>query len=129
MLCGSPPARLSGQGDANHSPTGQRRPDVTLSFTNQSRSYDATRQAVRFWGYDGALEVSFFVRPPASMHGAGRGRTKSEPTTSDARRDAATTTLSPAQPCGNPAQNARATSQTGIPVWDVFGSFPCGPKR
>jgi hypothetical protein len=32
---------------------------VTLNFTNRSRSYDATRHAVRFWGYDGALEVSF----------------------------------------------------------------------
>ena len=32
-----------------------------MNFTNQSRSYDATRQAVRFWGYDGAREVSFFV--------------------------------------------------------------------
>src|SRR5215217_3578737 len=65
MLCRSPPARLRGQGDANHSPTGQRRPDVTLNFTNQSRSYDATRHAVRFWGYDGAREVSFFVTDDA----------------------------------------------------------------
>jgi hypothetical protein len=38
---------------------------VTLNFTNQSRSYDATRHAVRFWGYDGALEVSFFVTDEA----------------------------------------------------------------
>jgi hypothetical protein len=38
---------------------------VTLNFTNQSRSYDATRQAVRFWGYDGAREVSFFVTEDA----------------------------------------------------------------
>jgi len=38
---------------------------VTLNFTNQSRSYDATRQAVRFWGYDGAREVSFFVTDDA----------------------------------------------------------------
>ena len=36
-----------------------------MNFTNQSRSYDATRQAVRFWGYDGALEVSFFVTDDA----------------------------------------------------------------
>jgi Protein of unknown function (DUF1488) len=36
-----------------------------LNFTNQSRSYDATRHAVRFWGYDGALEVSFFVTDDA----------------------------------------------------------------
>ena len=38
---------------------------MTLNFTNQSRSYDATRQAVRFWGYDGAREVSFFVTDEA----------------------------------------------------------------
>ena len=38
---------------------------MTLNFTNQSRSYDATRHAVRFWGYDGALEVSFFVTEDA----------------------------------------------------------------
>ena len=38
---------------------------MTLNFTNQSRSYDATRHAVRFWGYDGALEVSFFVTDDA----------------------------------------------------------------
>ena len=36
-----------------------------MNFTNQSRSYDATRHAVRFWGYDGALEVSFFVTDEA----------------------------------------------------------------
>lgn len=34
---------------------------MTLSFPNQSRSYDATRCAVRFWGYDRAMETSFFV--------------------------------------------------------------------
>jgi hypothetical protein len=34
---------------------------MALSFPNQSRSYDATRRAVRFWGYDNAMEASFFV--------------------------------------------------------------------
>ena len=34
---------------------------MTLSFPNQSRSYDATRRAVRFWGHDSAMEASFFV--------------------------------------------------------------------
>jgi hypothetical protein len=38
-----------------------RRDAMSLSFPNDSRSYDATRQAVRFWGYDSAMEVSFFV--------------------------------------------------------------------
>ncbi len=38
---------------------------MTLNFTNESRSYDATRHAVRFWGYDGSREVSFFVTEDA----------------------------------------------------------------
>ncbi len=31
---------------------------MPLSFPNQSRYFDAERGAVRFWGYDGALEVT-----------------------------------------------------------------------
>jgi hypothetical protein len=34
---------------------------MAISFPNQSRSYDATRRAVRFWGYDSAMEASFFI--------------------------------------------------------------------
>ncbi len=34
---------------------------MALSFPNDSRSYDATRRAVRFWGYDTAMEASYFV--------------------------------------------------------------------
>jgi hypothetical protein len=34
---------------------------MSLSFPNDSRSYDTTRRAVRFWGYDSAMESSFFV--------------------------------------------------------------------
>ena len=34
---------------------------MTLRFPNESRSYDASRRAVRFWGYDSAMEASFFV--------------------------------------------------------------------
>jgi hypothetical protein len=34
---------------------------MTLKFPNHSRSYDRTRQAVRFWGYDTSIEYSFFV--------------------------------------------------------------------
>ncbi len=34
-------------------------------FPNTSRSYDATRRAVRFWGYDTAMEWSFFVTAEA----------------------------------------------------------------
>jgi len=38
-----------------------------LNFPNQSRSYDATRRRVRFWGYDRSLEISFFVDADALM--------------------------------------------------------------
>ena len=36
-----------------------------LNFNNPSRSYDDTRRAVLFWGYDRALEVSFIVEQSA----------------------------------------------------------------
>jgi Protein of unknown function (DUF1488) len=36
-----------------------------LNFPNQSRSYDATLRVVRFWGHDGAMEVSFFLNEEA----------------------------------------------------------------
>jgi hypothetical protein len=38
---------------------------MALRFPNLSRSYDATRRAVRFWGYDSAMESSFFVTEDA----------------------------------------------------------------
>jgi hypothetical protein len=38
---------------------------MTISFPNQSRSFDATRRAVRFWGYDSAMEASFFIEEEA----------------------------------------------------------------
>jgi hypothetical protein len=38
---------------------------MALSFPNESRSYDARQRCVRFWAYDGALEVSFFVEADA----------------------------------------------------------------
>ena len=34
---------------------------MALSFPNRSRSYDATRRAVRFWGHDGPMEAALFV--------------------------------------------------------------------
>jgi hypothetical protein len=36
-----------------------------LSFPNQSRAYDTTRCAVRFWGHDSAMEATFFVTEDA----------------------------------------------------------------
>jgi hypothetical protein len=41
---------------------------MSLSFPNQSRSYDATLRAIRFWGHDGAMEASFFVNEDALKH-------------------------------------------------------------
>ena len=38
---------------------------MSLTFPNQSRSFDATRCAVRFWAHDGAMEASFFVTEDA----------------------------------------------------------------
>ncbi|MPZ56893.1 MAG: DUF1488 family protein [Rhizobiales bacterium] len=38
---------------------------MTLSFPNRSRSYDATRHAVRFWGHESAIEASFFISDEA----------------------------------------------------------------
>jgi hypothetical protein len=42
---------------------GRRR--TVLSFPNQSRVFDPTRRAVRFWGHDSAMEWSFFVTEDA----------------------------------------------------------------
>ena len=36
-----------------------------IEFPNYSRSYDRTRHAVRFWGYDSAMETSFFINDAA----------------------------------------------------------------
>ncbi len=38
---------------------------MTLTFPNLSRSYDTTRECVRFSGYDHTREVSFFVEEGA----------------------------------------------------------------
>ena len=38
---------------------------MAISFPNYSRSYDATRRAVRFWGHDSAMESSFYVTEDA----------------------------------------------------------------
>jgi hypothetical protein len=50
-----------------------------IDFPNHSRSHDRTRRAVRFWGYDSAIEASFFIdedaliklQPDASLDEAG----------------------------------------------------------
>jgi len=38
---------------------------AVLDFPNQSRFFDPTRLAVRFWGHDRAMEWSFFVTEAA----------------------------------------------------------------
>ena len=38
---------------------------MTLNFPNESRSYDARRSCIRFWGHDSALEIQFFVEVSA----------------------------------------------------------------
>ena len=41
---------------------------MSLSFPNRSRSFDATRRVVRFWGHDSAMEAAFFVSEEALKH-------------------------------------------------------------
>jgi hypothetical protein len=41
---------------------------MALNFPNQSRSYDARTQCVRFWAHDASFEVPFFVRADALCH-------------------------------------------------------------
>ena len=38
---------------------------MSLSFPNASRSYDSESHRVRFWGYDNAREVPFFLEEAA----------------------------------------------------------------
>jgi len=36
-----------------------------LTFLNPSRSFDASKSRVQFWGYDSTIEISFFVEAGA----------------------------------------------------------------
>jgi len=40
---------------------------MALNFPNLSRSYDAAGNRIRFWGHDGAIEVSFFLELSALL--------------------------------------------------------------
>lgn len=40
---------------------------MRLSFPNNSRSYDESRNCVCFWGYDSTIEISFFVEAAVLM--------------------------------------------------------------
>jgi len=41
---------------------------TTLNFPNPSRSYDAFRHCVCFWGYDNAREIAFVVNDSVISH-------------------------------------------------------------
>ncbi|MEX0409067.1 DUF1488 domain-containing protein [Aquibium sp. LZ166] len=51
---------------------------MTLEFPNRSRSFDETRNAVRFIGYDGMFEVPFFVEADALSRPDGIARSEAE---------------------------------------------------
>lgn len=38
---------------------------MRLTFPNPSRSYDASRSRIGFWGYDSTIEISFFIEADA----------------------------------------------------------------
>ena len=38
----------------------------TVNFPNPSRSFDATSNNVRFWGYDRSIEISFLIETDRS---------------------------------------------------------------
>lgn len=40
---------------------------MAIAFPNPSRSFDAARQRIRFSGYDGAMEILFFIEGAALM--------------------------------------------------------------
>jgi hypothetical protein len=43
---------------------------VSLTFPNQSRSYDADNRRIRFSGYDGMFEIRFFLQVDALTKGS-----------------------------------------------------------
>jgi hypothetical protein len=51
--------------NARFPPRDEMRLWTMLNFPNQSRVFDPTRRAVRFWGHDSAMEWSFFVSEDA----------------------------------------------------------------
>ena len=47
---------------------------MTLNFPNDSRSFDAARNSVSFWGYDASFEVAFRLDASALRRLAGVDR-------------------------------------------------------
>ena len=58
-------ARFGGRACVRRDARSDKVVTMALSFPNRSRSFDATRRAVRFWGHDSAMESSFFVTEDA----------------------------------------------------------------
>ncbi|MFC7397979.1 DUF1488 domain-containing protein [Chelatococcus sp. GCM10030263] len=57
---------------------------MTLAFPNPSRSFDRSRNAVRFSGYDGMFEVPFFVEAGVlARSGAGAGPDQTDQSEAD----------------------------------------------
>ena len=48
---------------------------MELTFPNPSRSYDATRDGIRFWAYDQTMEVLFLVQTEALLKIDSKSRT------------------------------------------------------
>jgi hypothetical protein len=40
---------------------------MALSFPNLSRSLESSKSRIRFWGYDSAIEITFFMNLDALM--------------------------------------------------------------
>jgi hypothetical protein len=40
---------------------------MSMAFPNRSRSYDAARGVIRFWGHDRSMESSFFLTADALL--------------------------------------------------------------
>jgi len=40
---------------------------MALNFPNPSRSFEAKHNRVRFWGYDSAIEITFFIPTDALL--------------------------------------------------------------
>jgi len=38
---------------------------MTVEFPNMSRSFEAAKNRIRFWGYDRTIEITFFVEVEA----------------------------------------------------------------
>ena len=52
---------------ACHLRLSEKRIAMPVTFPNQSRSYDRTRDAIRFWGHQSAMEYSFFITAGALL--------------------------------------------------------------